>query len=69
MDDLMTRCETEEDFIKLQSEISLIFDSAKLKLRKWCSNSTSVLQHIGKYETDPLFNLDIKDGDTIKYLN
>ncbi|XP_008183125.1 uncharacterized protein LOC103309446 [Acyrthosiphon pisum] len=68
MDDLMTGAETEEDCIKLQQELNTILISAKLPLRKWCSNSTKVLQHVGKGEADPLYTLEIRDGDTVKSL-
>jgi len=68
MDDLMTGAETEEDCIKLQQELNTILLSVKLPLRKWCSNSTKVLQHAGKKEADPLYTLEIKDGDTVKSL-
>lgn len=68
MDDLMTGSETEEGCIKLQQQISAILGSAKFPLRKWCSNSVSILGCLGKQEDDPLFTLEIKDGDTIKSL-
>ncbi|XP_050431415.1 uncharacterized protein LOC126839984 [Adelges cooleyi] len=68
MDDLMTGCDTEAECLQLQQEVSTILDSAKMPLRKWCSNSESVLKGIGKNEQDPLFTLDISDDDTVKSL-
>ncbi|XP_008181389.1 uncharacterized protein LOC103308916 [Acyrthosiphon pisum] len=68
MDDLMSGADTEEECLKLQQEISDILNSAKLKLRKWCSNSVRVLENIDKSEDDPLFTLEIKDGNTVKSL-
>lgn len=68
MDDLMTGADTEEECLKSQQEISDILNSAKLKLRKWCSNSVRVLDKIDKVEDDPLFTLEIKDGNTVKSL-
>lgn len=68
MDDLMTGAETEEDCIRLQQELNNILNSVKFPLRKWCSNSVKVIQCTKKGVTDPLFTLEIKDGDTVKSL-
>jgi len=68
MDDLMSGADTEEECSKLQQEINDILNSAKLKLRKWCSNSVRVLENIDNVEDDPLFTLEIKDGNTVKSL-
>ncbi|CAI6343037.1 unnamed protein product [Macrosiphum euphorbiae] len=68
MDDLMTGSDTEEGCCRLQREISSIMDSAKLPLRKWCSNSRTVMQQLGRSGEDPLFTLEVKDGETIKSL-
>ncbi|CAI6377187.1 unnamed protein product [Macrosiphum euphorbiae] len=40
-------------------------DSGKLPLRKWCSNSLSIMNLIVKSEHDPLFSLEIGDQDTV----
>lgn len=64
IDDLMTGTDTMEECIKLQLKINAIFASAKMNLRKWSSNSRKVLQHMSQAVNDPLFNLEIKDGDT-----
>jgi len=68
MDDLITGAETEDDCTKLLQELNTILLSAKLRLRKWCSNSTEVLQHVEKRETDSLYTFGIKDGYTVKSL-
>jgi len=68
MDDLMTGADTIEKCAKLQKEINSIMDSGKLPLRKWCSNSQSIMNLIGKREHDPLFSLEIGDQDTVKSL-
>ncbi|XP_060836335.1 uncharacterized protein LOC132918997 [Rhopalosiphum padi] len=68
MDDLMTGCDTEDECIQLQEPIASILDSAKLPLRKWCSNSSSIIARIGKNQDDALFTLDLGDGDIIKSL-
>jgi len=68
MDDLMTGADTEEDCSQLQVDVSTVLDSARLPLRKWCSNSESVLQSMYKCVDDPLFVLDIGDDETVKSL-
>lgn len=68
MDDLMTGADTEEDCSQLQVDISSVLYSARLPLRKWCSNSELVLRNMFKSVDDPLFVLDIGDDDTIKSL-
>jgi len=68
MDDLMTGGETEAECIQLYQEITSILASAKLPLRKWCSNSSSILKHIGKDVSDPLFTLELGDEEMIKSL-
>jgi len=68
MDDLMTGADTIEECSKLQREINTVLNSAKLPLRKWCSNSSAVINLIEKREDDPLFTLKIGDEETIKSL-
>lgn len=68
MDDLMTGAETQEECITLQRQISGILETAKLPLRKWCSNSKSLLETIGMAEEDPLFTLEIGADDIVKSL-
>ncbi|XP_050066248.1 uncharacterized protein LOC114132630 [Aphis gossypii] len=68
MDDLMTGADTEEDCCQLQGDVRAVLDSAKLPLRKWCSNSELVLQNMSKHVDDPLFVLNIGDDDTVKSL-
>lgn len=68
MDDLMTGGETEAECIQLYQEITSILASAKLPLRKWCSNSSTILAHIGKDVSDPLFTLELGDDEMVKSL-
>jgi hypothetical protein len=68
MDDLITGGETEAECIKLYQEITSILASAKLPLRKWCSNSSSILKHIGKDVSDPLLTLELGDEEMVKSL-
>jgi len=68
MDDLMTGGENEEECAQLQKEVTAILESAKLPLRKWCSNSSSLIAGITKNQNDALFTLDLGDEDIIKSL-
>lgn len=68
MDDIMTGSDSEEECLKLQQDVTNILNSAKLPLRKWCSNSGSILKKIEKVNNDPLFVLNLGDDETIKSL-
>lgn len=68
MDDLMTGADSVEECCKLHKEINSVLNSAKMPLRKWCSNSPAILKYMGKSENDPLYTLEIGDEDTIKSL-
>lgn len=66
MDDLMTGDDTEEDCLSLHQKISIIMDSVKLSLRKWCSNSAMLRQEFEKAHEDSMFALEIGDEDAVK---
>jgi len=68
MDDLMTGASTVDECCQLQKQIDSILESAHFPLRKWCSNSTEVLEHIGNSSDDPLFALQIGEDEIIKSL-
>lgn len=68
IDDLMTGSDTIEECCQLQQNICNILYSAKLPLRKWCSNSPEVLRRVNKGGTDPLFTLKIGEDDVVKSL-
>ncbi|XP_015375644.1 PREDICTED: uncharacterized protein LOC107170130 [Diuraphis noxia] len=68
MDDLMSGADTIDECFRLQQRISAILASANLPLRKWCSNSSELLRHIGKSSNDPLFALQIRAEDIVKSL-
>lgn len=65
MDDLMTEADTEYNCYQLQRDVSVVLHSARLPLRKWCSNSEFVFKNIFKCVDNPLFVLNI-GGDDIK---
>jgi len=68
MDDLMTGGENEQECTQLQRDVTAISEFAKLPLRKWCSNSSSIIAGITKNQNDTLFTLDLGDEDIIKSL-
>lgn len=68
MDDLMTGCDTVEECMQLQRHITVILESAKLPLRKWCSNSHLIIANISVNQKDPFFALNLGDEDTVKSL-
>ncbi|XP_025405599.1 uncharacterized protein LOC112679881 [Sipha flava] len=68
MDDIMTGAETEDECCQLQKDISMIMDSARLPLRKWCSNFEFVRQKLSEHGESPLFALEIGDQDLVKLL-
>jgi len=68
MDDLMTGADSMEDCCRIQKEVNSILDSAKMPLRKWCSNSQDIIEQMGKREGDTLFTLEIGDGEIVKSL-
>jgi len=66
MDDLMTGASTVDECCQLQKQIDSIL--VHFPLRKWCSNSTEVLERIGNSSDDPLFALQIGEDEIIKSL-
>jgi len=68
MDDLMTGADSVDDCCRIQKEIDVILKSAKMPLRKWCSNSQAIIGQMSKSEDDPLFTLQIGDGEIVKSL-
>jgi len=68
MDDLMTGADTVEDCCRIQKEVNSILESAKMPLRKWCSNSQAIIEQMDKREGDPLYTLEIGDGEIVKSL-
>jgi len=65
MDDLITGSETIDECKMLQTQISNILDSAKLPLRKWCSNSAEIFKSVESVEKEPLFIIKIEADEII----
>ncbi|XP_060861005.1 uncharacterized protein LOC132938271 [Metopolophium dirhodum] len=68
MDDLMTGAETIAGCIQLQTQINNILSSARLPLRKWCSNSDEILADVVKEQRQPLFVIRAEAEDVVKSL-
>lgn len=68
MDDLMTGSNTIEECCELQRQIRTILETARFPLRKWCSNSATVLENIGTMHNDPLFTLEIGVDEIVRSL-
>lgn len=68
MDDLLTGADTIEECMSLQAQIISILDSAKLPLRKWCSNSLEILGGVEKVNSEPLFIMRAETDDIVKSL-
>jgi len=49
-------------------QITGIFQSTKLPLRKWCSNSHLIIANISENQKDPFLALNLGDQDTVKSL-
>lgn len=66
VDDLLSGAETEEDAIKLGTDVSSILQTAGFNLRKWISNSSEVLN---KISPNPSFhNIQFKEKEGTKTL-
>jgi len=68
MDGLMTVYDMVEECMQLQKYVTVVLESAKLPLRKWCSNSPIIIATINENQNDPLFALNIGDEDSVKSL-
>lgn len=68
VDDLMTGADSMEKGERLYKDVTDVLNSAKMPLRKWCSNSSDLLRRISVDCPDPHFVLELGDQDTIKSL-
>jgi len=68
MDDFMSGSNTIEECYLLQKQIYAMIETPKFPIRKWCSNSLTILENIGIVHTDPLFTLAIDADNVIKLL-
>lgn len=63
VDDLLSGAETVEEAIKLGIEVSTILQTAGFNLRKWISNSATVLNKISSNSSSANFQFNEKDGN------
>lgn len=68
MDDLLTEADTIEECILLQVQITVILDSAKFSLRKWCSNSSNILKNVTVVKNEPFYIIHAEANDIFKSL-
>ncbi|XP_022167535.1 uncharacterized protein LOC111031762, partial [Myzus persicae] len=68
VDDLMSGGATEDHCYTLHQTLSNIFQSAGFPLRKWCSNSTSLMSRIPTTVNDPAYRLTLTDQEMISAL-
>lgn len=67
VDDLITGFDTEHQAIVVCEQISNILRSASFSLRKWASNSNSVLKHL-QDESEMMSILELGENDKVKTL-
>lgn len=68
VDDLISGASNDNDCYLLYQELSAVLDSAGFPLRKWCSNSPSLMAQIPTALNDPTYRLALTDQDTVSAL-
>lgn len=68
VDDLITGASSEEKCFSMYTELCQVLNSAGMPLRKWCSNSSSLLNQIPLAQNDPSYLLKLNDDETISAL-
>ncbi|XP_059062116.1 uncharacterized protein LOC131854947 [Achroia grisella] len=68
MDDLLTGCQNVEEGQRVYKDMKMLLGSAGFQLRKWCSNSESLLEKIKEGNKDKLGNLELKIDSVMKIL-
>ena len=68
VDDLLTGCNTEEACYSLYKNINEILKAAGFPLRKWCSNSSSLMSRIPTDTDDATYRLSLTDQETVNTL-
>lgn len=64
----MDSVSTEEDGVKLYTQLSALWEKAGMHARKWLSNSVSVLQHIPPEDVVPVVDLHDNSLPSVKTL-
>lgn len=68
VDDLLTGCDTTEEAIELQHQISILLQFGGFQLRKWITNDTTVLQNIPEDHRELSLPLKFELDNTTKTL-
>lgn len=59
---------TEAECFSMYTELCKVLNSAGMPLRKWCSNSSALLNQIPSSQNDPSYLLKLNDEETISAL-
>jgi hypothetical protein len=65
VDDLLTGCATEDACYSLYKNVNKVLEAAGFPLRKWCSNSGSLMSRIHTDTDDATYRLSLTDQDTV----
>lgn len=68
VDDLLTGCDTTEEAIELQHQMSILLQSGGFQLRKWITNDSTVLQNIPEDHREISLPLEFELDNTTKTL-
>ena len=66
VDDLLGAVDTEKDAIKLRKQVHEIFAKMQMKITKWPSNSTTLLQTIPEEELSPFEEVEDEENLTFR---
>lgn len=68
VDDLLTGADSIEKCLQLQREVTIITNSAGMNLRKWCSNSPTLVANMKNIDPHAHVTLDLDDNNATKTL-
>ncbi|XP_022180598.1 uncharacterized protein LOC111040844 [Myzus persicae] len=68
VDDLLTGCSSEDACYSLYKNVNKVLEAAGFPLRKWCSNSSSLMSRIPKDTDNATYRLSLTHQDTANTL-
>ncbi|KAF0732688.1 Integrase catalytic domain-containing protein [Aphis craccivora] len=68
VDDFISGADSVEEGLQLYANVSAALQGAGMPLRKWCSNSNTLLSQIPHSQSDPTFVLRLNEEETISTL-
>lgn len=68
VDDLLSGGQNDDQCYELHQSVSKILEKAGFPLRKWCSNSSTLMSRISTTSTEPTYRLSLTDEDTVSTL-